>query len=145
MRQGQDWHGAETMAPIPSAFKYFIGAAAIFIAGCSAFFSVCGLGMLFVGSATAVMIMASSLEVGKLVAASLAFGLAVLAAACMPSLALAGLAMVAVGVCSINFSSLGNSILQLSSAPLRTTLRCGPRGRRQVPRLSQWLLRASRD
>ncbi len=70
MRQGQDWHGAETMAPIPSAFKYFIGAAAIFIAGCSAFFSVCGLGMLFVGSATAVMIMASSLEVGKLVAAS---------------------------------------------------------------------------
>jgi MFS family permease len=53
----------------------------------------------------------------KLVGASLLFGLAVLAAACMPSLALTGLAMVAVGVCSINFSSLGNSTLQLGSAP----------------------------
>ncbi len=53
----------------------------------------------------------------KLVSASLFFGLAVLAAAFMPTLALSGLALVAVGVCSINFSSLGNSILQLGSAP----------------------------
>jgi len=53
----------------------------------------------------------------KLVRASLLFGLAVLAAACMPSLALSGLAMVAVGVCSINFSSLGNATLQLGSSP----------------------------
>ena len=53
----------------------------------------------------------------KLVGASLLFGLAVLAAAFMPTLALSGLALVAVGVCSINFSSLGNSILQLGSAP----------------------------
>jgi MFS family permease len=53
----------------------------------------------------------------QLVSASLLFGLAVLAAACMPNLALTGLAMVAVGVCSINFSSLGNSTLQLRSAP----------------------------
>jgi cell division protein FtsB len=53
-----------------SGFKYLVGAAAFFIAGCSAYFSVRGLGLLFVGSATAVMIMASSLEVGKLVAAS---------------------------------------------------------------------------
>ena len=42
---------------------------------------------------------------------------AVLAAACMPSLATAGLALVAVGFCSINFSSLGNSVLQLNSSP----------------------------
>jgi MFS family permease len=35
----------------------------------------------------------------------------------MPTLLLSGLAMVAVGICSINFSSLGNSTLQLSSDP----------------------------
>lgn len=54
----------------PSAFKYLVGGAALFIAGCSAFFSVSGLGLLFVGSAVAVMVMAASLELGKLVAAS---------------------------------------------------------------------------
>ena len=53
----------------------------------------------------------------KLVSAALLFGLAVLAAAFMPNLLLSGLALVAVGICSINFSSLGNSILQLSSSP----------------------------
>ena len=53
----------------------------------------------------------------KLVGASLLFGLAVLAAAFMPSLRLAGLLMVVVGICSINFSSLGNSTLQLESTP----------------------------
>jgi MFS family permease len=53
----------------------------------------------------------------KVVTASLLFGLAVLAAAFMPSLLLTGLAMVFVGLCSINFSSLGNSVLQLESSP----------------------------
>jgi MFS family permease len=53
----------------------------------------------------------------KLVSASLLFGLAVLAAAFMPSLLLSGLALVLVGICSINFSSLGNSVLQLESSP----------------------------
>jgi MFS family permease len=53
----------------------------------------------------------------KLVSAALLFGLAILAAAFMPTLLLSGLAMVAVGICSINFSSLGNSILQLGSSP----------------------------
>jgi MFS family permease len=53
----------------------------------------------------------------KLVSASLLFGLAILAAAFMPSLLLSGLALVLVGMCSINFSSLGNSILQLQSSP----------------------------
>jgi len=53
----------------------------------------------------------------KLVSASLLFGLAVLAAAFMPSLLLSGLALVLVGICSINFSSLGNSTLQLQSSP----------------------------
>ena len=60
----------DRVGSLPSGFKYLIGAAAFFIAGCSAFFSVRGLGLLFVGSATAVMIMAASLEIGKLVAAS---------------------------------------------------------------------------
>jgi MFS family permease len=53
----------------------------------------------------------------KLVSASLMFGLAVLGAAFMPSLLLSGLVMVLVGICSINFSSLGNSLLQLESSP----------------------------
>ncbi len=53
----------------------------------------------------------------KLVGASLLFGLAVLAAAFMPSLWLSGLALVVVGIFSINFSSLGNSTLQLESSP----------------------------
>jgi MFS family permease len=53
----------------------------------------------------------------KLVTAALLFGMAVLAAAFMPSLLLSALALVIVGICSINFSSLGNSILQLESSP----------------------------
>lgn len=62
--------GGDGATSLPSGFKYFVGAAALFIAGCSAYFSVLGLGLLFIGASTAVMIMASSLEVGKLVAAS---------------------------------------------------------------------------
>jgi MFS family permease len=53
----------------------------------------------------------------KLVNAALLFGVSVLAAALMPSLLLSGLVMVVVGISSINFSSLGNSILQLNSSP----------------------------
>ncbi|MGD0005373.1 MAG: MFS transporter [Anaerolineaceae bacterium] len=53
----------------------------------------------------------------KLISASLLFGLAVLTAAFMPSLLLTGLVLVVVGICSINFSSLGNSTLQLTSSP----------------------------
>jgi MFS family permease len=53
----------------------------------------------------------------QLVTASLLFGVTVLAAAFMPSLHLSALALVAVGVCSINFSSLGNTTLQLESDP----------------------------
>ncbi len=56
-------------------------------------------------------------EPHKLVSAALAFGLAVAAAAFMPSLLLSGLALVVVGISSINFSSLGNSVLQLQSSP----------------------------
>ena len=52
----------------------------------------------------------------KLISAALLFGLAVLAAAWMPSLLLTGLAMVVVGMCMINFTSLGNSILQITSS-----------------------------
>ena len=54
-----------------------------------------------------------SIKPYSVVSASLLFGLAVLAAAFMPSLLFTGLALVLVGICSINFSSLGNSILQL--------------------------------
>lgn len=54
---------------------------------------------------------------GGLGGAAALFGAAVLAAAFMPTLALAGAAMVAVGFASINFSSLGNSTLQLEASP----------------------------
>lgn len=70
MLQMKKTHATESASTLPSGFKYVIGAAAFFIAGCSAFFSVCGLGFLFIGSVVAVMIMASSLEIGKLVAAA---------------------------------------------------------------------------
>ena len=57
-------------AALVRGFRLVLIASALFIAGCSAFFSVRGLGLLFVGSEIEVMIMASSLEIGKLVAAS---------------------------------------------------------------------------
>ena len=50
--------------------KYLVGFSALIIAGCAAFFSVTGLGVLFSGASTAVMIMAGSLEFAKLVAAT---------------------------------------------------------------------------
>jgi MFS family permease len=52
-----------------------------------------------------------------LVMAAFFFGFTTLVASAMPTLILAVLAMVLVGVCSISFTSLGNSILQLESAP----------------------------
>ncbi len=52
-----------------------------------------------------------------LIGAALLFGLAVLLAAAMPVLILATVAMVPIGYFSISFTSLGNSVLQLESAP----------------------------
>src|SRR5271157_1049196 len=57
------------------------------------------------------------IDPNKVIVASLLFGLTVLAAAFMPSLILTGLALVFVGITSINFSSIGNSMLQLESSP----------------------------
>ena len=51
-------------------FRAVLLSSALYIAGCSAYFSVLGLGQLFTGSEGPVMVMAASLEVGKLVAAS---------------------------------------------------------------------------
>lgn len=51
-------------------FTFIIGITALFIAGCSAFFSVQGLATLYSARFFAVCIMAGGLEVGKLVAAS---------------------------------------------------------------------------
>jgi hypothetical protein len=50
--------------------KYLVGLSAVIIAGCAAYFSVTGLGVLFAGASLSVMIMASSLEFAKLVAAT---------------------------------------------------------------------------
>ena len=48
-------------------------ATSLLIAGCAAYFSVYGIGMLFSGATIAAMIMASSLELGKLVSTSWLF------------------------------------------------------------------------
>ncbi len=50
--------------------KYLVGFSALIIAGCAAFFSVTGLGVLFSGAATSVMVMAGALEFAKLVSAT---------------------------------------------------------------------------
>ena len=51
-------------------FEKMVGLSAFFIAGCAAYFSILGIGMLFSGSHIAAMVMALSLELGKLVATS---------------------------------------------------------------------------
>ena len=51
-------------------FIILVAFSAMFVAGCAAFFSIKGLIVLFSGSSLAIGIMASSLEIGKLVAAS---------------------------------------------------------------------------
>ena len=54
-------------------FPYIIAASALSVSASAAFYSVTGLSMLFAGASTAVAIMASSLEVSKLVIASLLY------------------------------------------------------------------------
>lgn len=54
-------------------FKYGILFSAIFIALCAAFFSISGIGTLFIGAPIAAMIMAGSLELGKLAAVSFVY------------------------------------------------------------------------
>jgi hypothetical protein len=51
-------------------FKTLISFSALTIAGCAALFSVTGIGTLFAGAAVSAMIMASALELGKLVGIS---------------------------------------------------------------------------
>ena len=50
--------------------KYLVGISAIIIAGCAAYFSITGLGILFAGASISVMVMAGSLEYAKLVTAT---------------------------------------------------------------------------
>jgi cell division protein FtsL len=50
--------------------KVLVGLSAIIVAGCAAYFSVTGLGVLFAGASTSVIVMASSLELAKLVVAT---------------------------------------------------------------------------
>ncbi len=51
-------------------FNALLGLSALFVAGCGAFFSVKGIGLLFSGSFWATVLMASSLEFGKIMATS---------------------------------------------------------------------------
>jgi len=51
-------------------FKYTVGLSALLIAGSAAFFSVFGLSKLFAGATISVIIMAGSLEFGKIIGAS---------------------------------------------------------------------------
>ncbi len=79
-----------------------------FLTGSMGFGSVVG-GIAFAG--------AKNVVPRRLASAALLFGASVLAAAFMPSLVLSAMALVVVGIFSINFSSLGNSVLQLESSP----------------------------
>lgn len=54
-------------------FKHLVIFTSLLIAGCAAFFSVYGIGLLFSGAIIAAMIMAGSLELGKLVTTSWLF------------------------------------------------------------------------
>lgn len=54
-------------------FNRLVAFTALFIASCAAYFSVLGISMLFSGSAIAAMVMAISLELGKLVSTSFLF------------------------------------------------------------------------
>ena len=54
-------------------FPFLIALSALSISASAAFYSVTGLSMLFAGASVAVLIMASSLEVAKLVIASLLY------------------------------------------------------------------------
>ena len=56
-------------------FITFLGASAMFIAACAAYFSVRGIALLFSGSMISVTIMAASLEIGKLMSASFLYRL----------------------------------------------------------------------
>lgn len=51
-------------------FKTLVFLSAMFITGCAALFSVSGIGKLFAGSSLSVLVMASSLELGKVVSIS---------------------------------------------------------------------------
>jgi hypothetical protein len=50
--------------------KSLVGLSAVIVAGCAAYFSVTGLGVLFAGATVSVMVMAGALELAKLVAAT---------------------------------------------------------------------------
>lgn len=54
-------------------FKYVVLGSALFIASCAAFFSVTGIAQLFSGHMIAAMLMAISLEIGKIVTVSLLY------------------------------------------------------------------------
>jgi len=57
-------------------FYHFSGAAALIIATCSAIFSVYGLSTLFAGAQFAIIIMASALELGKILSVSMVYNYA---------------------------------------------------------------------
>ena len=50
-----------------SKFPWILGCSALFIALCAAFFSVYGISTLFAGAFISAIVMASALEIGKLV------------------------------------------------------------------------------
>lgn len=72
-----------------------------------------------IGAVTGGLLIAGKSKVSaeRLARGALLFGLAILAAAIMPNIRLTQLALIVVGVCSISFTSQGNSVLQLESTP----------------------------
>lgn len=84
------------------------------VRGYSSLMSAMGVGAILGGLVTANR---SHIAQGKLAGAALLFGVAILLVAAAPTLSWAILGMVLVGFTSINFTSLGNVILQTESTP----------------------------
>lgn len=58
------------LPPQEKWFQYILGFSALFIAAIAGFFSIMGIGLLFSGAAISAMVMATSLEIGKVVGIS---------------------------------------------------------------------------
>lgn len=65
-----NWSNPHPMHISKYIFPFIIGFSALLVEACAAFFSIYGLSKLFSGATTAVIVMALSLEIGKVVTAS---------------------------------------------------------------------------
>jgi hypothetical protein len=73
MREGTYREGVPSISIRGNMFKRLLFLAALLIASCAGWFSISGIGQLFIGAPIAAMLMAGSLELGKLVTVSFVY------------------------------------------------------------------------